>query len=173
MECNQDINLALQLLVEDLSDLEGQQKGKQVAGKPSDVELTIATMKNDILAAQASIQDEILAISTSNAIATDQNIIMSIKDDERVSYQDRQYAVSLNGDERNTHRISTRSKPIPEDNDNNAISTIMADLMDRMSLSDKTGNGEGSSRSTLSSQARSLKRNVPLVLSSMILALCL
>ncbi|KAK5707380.1 hypothetical protein LTS12_028185, partial [Elasticomyces elasticus] len=88
------------LLEEDLKDLEGRQKGKQAAGNPTDLELTIAIMKDENLAAQTSIQDEILAISTGTAIATDQSILMSIKNGERLADQDRRYAITLNSDGR-------------------------------------------------------------------------
>lgn len=98
MECDQNTELILQLLEEDLKDLDGWQKGKQAAGNPTDLELTIAITKDEILAAQASIQDKILAISTGTAIATDQNIPMSIKNDERVADQDHRYAIALNSD---------------------------------------------------------------------------
>ena len=50
MECDQNTELILQLLEEDLKDLEGQQKGKQAAGNPTDLELTIAITKDEILA---------------------------------------------------------------------------------------------------------------------------
>lgn len=100
MKCDQNTELILQLLEEDLKDLEGRQKGKQAAGNPTDLELTIAIMKDEILAAQTSIQDKSLAISTGTAIATDQNILRSIKNDERVADQDHRYAIALNSDGR-------------------------------------------------------------------------
>lgn len=81
MELHQDTGCILQLLENDLQKLEIQQKGKQAAGNLTDLETTIALIREDILAAQSSIQDEILAISTGTAIATDQNILMSIMDE--------------------------------------------------------------------------------------------
>ena len=110
MECDQNTELILQLLEEDLKDLEGRQKGKQAAGNPTDLELTIAIMKDEILAAQTSIQDKSLAISTGTAIATDQNILRSIKNDERVADQDHRYAIVLDSDGCDTPHLSTWNK---------------------------------------------------------------
>lgn len=155
MGCHQDTGCILQLLEDDLQHLERQQKGKQAAGNPTDLELTIAIMKDEILAAQTSIQDEILAISTGTAIATDQNILISIKNEERLADQDHRYAIALDSDGRDASNLSTRGIPIPEDNDDkNAVSTIMADLMNRVSLSDNPGNDAGPSRSASSSKAK-------------------
>ena len=158
MECDQNTELILQLLEEDLKDLEGQQKGKQAAGNLTDLELTIAITKDEILAAQASIQDKILAISTGTAIATDQNVLMSIKNDERVADQDHRYAIALNSDGRDGPHLSSQGKSISEDNDdNNAISTVMADLMNRASLSENLSKEEGPSPYASSSKAKALE----------------
>lgn len=155
MELHQDAGCILQLLENDLKQLENQQKGKQAAGNLTDLEVTIALMKEEILAAQTSIQDEILAISTGTAIATDQNILLSIRDEERVADQDHRYAIALNSDEQGAPRFSTRGRAIPEDEeDNNAVSTIMADLMSRVSLSDGPSNEAGPSRSASSSKTK-------------------
>jgi hypothetical protein len=65
-------------LEKDLNNLEDQQKGKQVAGKQTDIELTITTMKNDILAAQVSVRGDVLA-------ATDQNILGFLINDKNLA----------------------------------------------------------------------------------------
>ena len=77
--------LTLQLLLEDLKDLESQQKGKQAAGEYTDREVAIYYLREDILAAQVSVQDGILALSTRTAVATDQNILASIRDEENIA----------------------------------------------------------------------------------------
>ncbi|KAE8396149.1 hypothetical protein BDV23DRAFT_193006 [Aspergillus alliaceus] len=144
MEGDGSRELALQLLLEDLDQLEDMQKGKQVVGNRTDIELAIETMRDSVLAAQTSIKDQTIAISTSTAIATDQNILMSLKRDERVAEQDRQYAIGLDS---NAPLDWTRREPVQEyDEENDAVSTVMGDLMDRMTLSDIITNGEGSSR---------------------------
>lgn len=155
MELHEDTGCILQLLEDDLKHLESQQKGKHAAGNLTDLEATIAIMKDEILAAQTSMQDEILAISTGTAIATDQNILMSMRDEERVADQDHRYAIALNSDERGAPHISAQGRPIPEGEEaNDAVSTIMADLMNRVSLSDNTNNEAGPSRSASSSKSK-------------------
>lgn len=61
MDSEQDHQLALQLMLEDLAELEDQQKGKQRAGEPTDIEMAIEVMKSEIVAAQLYLQDRILA----------------------------------------------------------------------------------------------------------------
>ncbi|KAJ5102337.1 hypothetical protein NUU61_004559 [Penicillium alfredii] len=80
--------LSLQLLLDDLDQLEDQQKGKQIAGKHTDLEVAIQLMKEDISVAQTSFQDAILALSTNIAVATDQNVLASIREDETLAEQD-------------------------------------------------------------------------------------
>ena len=99
----------MQLFEEDLKDLEGYQKGKQVAGNPEYLELIIVITKDETPTAQASIQDR-RAISTGTAIATNQNILMSIKNDERFADQDLRYAIVLDSDGCDTPHLSTWNK---------------------------------------------------------------
>jgi len=61
----------LQLLLEDITDLENKQKGKQVAGKQTYLDIALMHMKEEVLSIQQFIEDRILALSTSSAIATD------------------------------------------------------------------------------------------------------
>lgn len=150
MEQDQDKRLILKLLLEDLDDLENRQKGKQAAGKETDLEIAIACLRQDIRTTQISIEDEILAISTTTAIVTDQKILASLQHQERVANQDRQLALSLdNGTRTNNHipnpeMITEITSP---DDDDDAVSIVMGDLMGRMTLSDKaSNNGEGPSR---------------------------
>ncbi|KGO72720.1 Zinc finger, RING/FYVE/PHD-type [Penicillium italicum] len=150
MEQDQDKRMILQLLLEDLEDLENRQKGKQAAGEATDLEIAIACLREDIRTTQISIADEVLAISTSAAIATDQKILASFQHQERVANQDRQFALALHNGTSTSNRISDPSKTIEitsPDDDEDAVSIVMGDLMDRMTLSDKApDNGEGSSR---------------------------
>lgn len=72
-------------------------------------------------------------------------------DEEKVADQDHRYAIALNGDERDAPHFSTQERPFPEnEDDNNAVSTIMANLMSRVSLSDGRSNESGPSRSASS-----------------------
>lgn len=155
MKYRRNTELILQLFGEDLEDLDGYQKRKQVAGNLAYLELIIVITKDETLAAQASIQDRILAISTGTTIATDQNILMSIKNDhERFADQDHRYAIVLDSDGCDTPHLSTWNKFITDNHNSDTVSTVMADIMNRVSQSDNSGNEEGPSRSTPSPKAK-------------------
>ncbi|KAK4861603.1 hypothetical protein LT330_003638 [Penicillium expansum] len=156
MEQDQDKRMILQLLLEDLDHLQNRQKGKQAAGKETDLEVAIACLREDIRSTQISIADEVLTISTSTAIAIDQKILASFQRQERVADQDRQFALALsNGTSTSNHisnpsvtsKITSPDDDDDDDDDDDAVSIVMGDLMGRMTLSDKAyNNGEGSSR---------------------------
>jgi hypothetical protein len=136
----------LQTLLEDLKQLEDKQKGKQKAGRCTDLELAIDFMRKDILSTQVSINDEILAHSTSAAISTDQSLLASIQRQDRVADQDHRLALALN----NGQPVSAQDPNTPiryesaSENGDDAVSTAMGDLMERMSVNDESFNGEAS-----------------------------
>lgn len=78
---------------------------------------------------------------------------MSIKNDERFADQDHRYAIVLDSDGCDTPHLSTWNKFITDNHNNDTVSTVMADIMNRVSLSDN-GNEEGPSRSTPSPKAK-------------------
>lgn len=135
--------MILRLLLEDLDDLENRQKGKQGTGKETDLEIAISCLREDIRAMQTSIDDEILALSTSTAIATDQKILASLQREERLANQDHQLALALSNGTSTSNR--TNALDVSSDDDDNAVSIVMGDLMGRMSVSGASNNGEGSS----------------------------
>lgn len=156
MEFDPNQELILQLILEDVADFENKQKGKQAAGKHTDLELALVYMEEEALATQAFIQDRIMALSTSTAIATDQNLLASIKFDERIAEQDHQYVLSLDNEEpipqNSSYDIAINKATSPDENED-AVSVVIGDLMGRMTLNDETDNGEGSSRYNPSLQA--------------------
>lgn len=139
---SEDSNPAiLQLLLDDLDYLEDRQKGKQVAGKHSDLELAISCMREDLMAAQTSVEDAVIALSISTAVATDQMLLNSIKNDEVNAEQDHAYALALSaGRPARPETPAPREELWMEDNDD-AVSVVMCDLMSRIAID----NGEGSS----------------------------
>ena len=154
MEQDPSLVTALQLCLEDLNGLEDHQKGKQREGELTDLELAIASMKDDLLATQTSIQDHVLAVSTSTAIATDQNILMSIRHDESVAEHDRQLARGMDRDGHDIIHNTNESEPAPEEFDfSDAICTVMGDLMERMTLSSKEADRGTSLRSVQTNPA--------------------
>ncbi|KAJ5726310.1 uncharacterized protein N7483_007667 [Penicillium malachiteum] len=138
--------LILSLLLDDLNILEDQGKGKQREGHHTDLELAIQSMKDDIMAVQTSLQDEVMALSTSLAAAADQNLLASMREEERLAEQDHRYALALNNGER-TENVTSTYEPTEIDNNNDAVSVVMSDLMSRITIRDHDCNGEGSSRS--------------------------
>ena len=147
MACERTNSLALQLLLDDLNKLEDQQKGKQVAGKQTDSELAIHYMKHEIWAARTSIRDEILAMSTSTAVATDQNVLASIREDENLAEQDHRYALALSNEEEAGPDTLISHETTSTVNDD-PVSAVMIDLMSRMEIGDDSIHGGNSSRST-------------------------
>ncbi|EKV06078.1 hypothetical protein PDIG_78560 [Penicillium digitatum PHI26] len=150
MERDQDKQTILRLLLEDLEDLENRQKGKQAVGKETDLDIAIACLREDIRTTQVSIADEVLAISTSTAIANDQKILAFFQHQERVANQDRQLALALQNGTSTSDHISSSSvttEIMSADDDDDVVSIVMEDLIDRMALSEKaSNNGEGPSR---------------------------
>lgn len=61
MDTSRDQDMALRLMLEDLAELEDQQKGKQRAGESTDREAAIEAMKKEIHAARRLLQDRMLA----------------------------------------------------------------------------------------------------------------
>ncbi|KAJ5710901.1 hypothetical protein N7488_005057 [Penicillium malachiteum] len=140
--------LALQILLDELDILEDQQKGKQKESHDTDLEISIQSMKDDIMAIQTSLQDEIMALSTSVAVAMDQDVLASMREEERLAEQDRRYAAALsNGEE--TENATPTYEPTETDKNDDVVSAVMSDLMSRITIRDDQSNGEGSSRSHL------------------------
>jgi hypothetical protein len=142
--------LTLQHLLEYLNGLEYQQKGKQVAGKHTDLDVTINCIRQDILATQVTVQDRILEISTNAAVATDQNILASLRNEERIAEQDRQYALALSNGDLVVQNKPTQHKSTLAQVNNAAVG--MNDLTGRKTISDGTDNGENSLQSILVSR---------------------
>lgn len=155
---DQNSFVTLQYLLEDLNDLEDQQKGKQAAGKRNDLEIAIMYMREDIMAMQTSIKDGALALSTSTAVATDQNLLAAIKNYENIAVQDRHFALAVSNGELTAHEMPTMREMGQTDQNDDTVSVVMSDLMSRITMSDNPTNGEGSSRSRLLSQRPSVEK---------------
>ena len=147
MANQQDKQLILQILLEDLEAIQGSKKGKRRADQPSDLEVAISSMRGDLQNTQISLHDQVLAHSTSSAILTDQNALMEAKEEEWVANQDHRLAVELSNGRHTPRRREVDQSPMPDDDNDDAVSVIMEDLMSRVSLTERSDNGEGSSRS--------------------------
>ncbi|KAI7976823.1 hypothetical protein EIK77_010054 [Talaromyces pinophilus] len=67
MDTSRDQDMALRFMLEDLAELENQQKGKQRADESTDREMAIKAMKNEIHAARRFLQDRMLAARVGTA----------------------------------------------------------------------------------------------------------
>ena len=155
MENNQtEEELTFQLLLDDLEDLENKQKGKQAAGEPTDTEVAIELMRQEILAAQLCIEDGKLAHSISTGRPTDRNLLASSRHEERLAGQGHRNELALNNGEPkpgNASCASTAGEGSSTDNTDNADDAVVVGIEGRMGLMIVKDNGEGSSRSTLTS----------------------
>lgn len=157
MHCNPDTEIAHRILLEDLQALEDGQKGKQVAGQPSDMEVAISSMSDDILTAGISSRDRTLAMSISNAMLTDGNILASICHDEYVAEQDRLYAAMLDEDDNHDAPAPTPKEPNLDNRmADDSVSVVLGDLMDRLNFEQESDAGEGPSHRPSSQQARAM-----------------
>ena len=144
----------MQILLHDLNDLDLQQKGKQVAGKNSDLEIAIKFMKKDILATQAIVQDRILALSLSNAVATDKSGLTSTRN-ENTAKQDRRSALALSNGKSIVHLTPTPHASTLTGVKDDAVSVSLSYLKSRKTNSDDTNHGGSSSRSIPTSRCSS------------------
>ena len=135
----------MQCLLEDLNDLDGQQKGKQHAGKLGDLEVAINYMRDDIVRMQMSIQDEKLALSTATAVVVDQNMLASIANDEAIAEQDHRYALALSNEEATPHDTSAPGEKTFNEENKDTVSAVLSDLMSRVTVYDGPTNEQSSS----------------------------
>lgn len=157
MDDDQAIEQIFGLLIDDIEDQLSEQKGKQPAGTFTALEVALLHQREQILALQASARDRRLALSTGTAITTDQNLLSTNENGEGRAEQDHRYALSLSNG-----RSITQGAPSPSTtagvmslpSNDDAVSTTMEDLIDRLMLDDKPDNGEGSSRYVSSPRPR-------------------
>lgn len=90
-----------------------------------------------------------MATSNGVAVASDQGILMAIRNEERIAERDREVARELNSGRipmaasRNPNRSAHGDADYDHDD---AISAVMGDLMERMTVSDTASNAAGPSR---------------------------
>lgn len=139
MTYDKDSSCTLQVLLEDLDDLEDRQKGKQASGTYTDLEFAIECMRQDTLTAQTSLQDGVLALSTSWAATTDQAILASMASDEVTAEQGHLYALALSNGESPDDDLSELRGTAPTKDNDDAVSVVMSDLMSRTKIGDANG----------------------------------
>lgn len=105
MDCLDD-SLAFRLFLEDVEEIASQQKGKARQGVLSDPDYSLSLWEEELLAAKQHSEDRRMALSMSNAIASDQNAIALLRTSERTAESDRVMALTLGGE---------RIPPVPID----------------------------------------------------------
>ncbi|KAJ5740393.1 hypothetical protein N7493_000265 [Penicillium malachiteum] len=143
----QSMDLAVKLLLDDIAEAEEQIKGKEKAAQLTDLECALACMREDLVASHTSTHDRQLALSTTKAASTDQEILEFLKNDELLAQGDHEYARALhqsNMDDIPFRRFGNdQSAGINDD----SISAMMKDLMKHVVEEDKPASGEGPSPS--------------------------
>lgn len=138
-----DVSLAMafRLQLEELEQLQSQQKGKQKSGNPTDFELAMEMMRDDLIAAPTSLQDHVLAVSTSTAIATDQTILSFLSHDESVAEHDHNLVRDLgeNVDEALARLGEGGPSNSRQAEKSDVIALTLGDLMEKMKLNRKGG----------------------------------
>ncbi|KAJ5713707.1 uncharacterized protein N7483_010888 [Penicillium malachiteum] len=154
----QSMDSALKLLLDDLAEVEEQSKDKQTSGQLTDLECALACMRENVLAAQTSIRNRQMALSTTKATSTDQEILEFLKNDESLAQSDHEYARALsrtNQDDIHFRRFDNDASAGANDN---SISAMMGDLMKHILREDQPGCGEGPSFPSSSSDPQRRKK---------------
>ncbi|KAJ6036593.1 hypothetical protein N7540_000872 [Penicillium herquei] len=154
----QSMDFALKLLLDDIAELEEQRKGKQTAGQLNDLEYALACMRENLLAAQTSIHDRKLALSTTKAASTDQEILEFLKNDDLIAQRDHEYARALNRSNRNNIPFRRFDNGALASAKDDSISLMMGDLMNYIVQEDQPGSGEGPSFPSSSSKPQARKK---------------
>src|SRR5947209_10749323 len=93
-----DDSLAFKLFLNDVDDIASKQKGKGKEGNLTDPEYSLLLWQEEVLAAKQNSEDRRMALSMSNAVASDQNAIAALRATERIAESDRAMALSLGGE---------------------------------------------------------------------------
>ncbi|KAJ5690952.1 hypothetical protein N7488_011687, partial [Penicillium malachiteum] len=146
-------------LLDDITEAEEQNKGKENAnaGQSTDLKCALACMRQDLLAAHTSVHDRQLALSTTKAASTDQEILEFLKNDELVAQGDHEYARALHQSNMDDIPFRRFGNYQSADINDDSISAMMKDLMKHVVEEDRPASGEGPS-SPSSSSARQGRR---------------
>ena len=118
-------SLVLQLYLNDIMDIEGRRKGKQIDGQPSDAELTFNLLKTELQQAQQVLSDRRLASSLALAIQQDAGTLTQIQEEENLAIQDHELARRLGGVPSTGLQISEVMKDSNNDED---LTNTLAEL---------------------------------------------
>lgn len=134
-----DDSLAFNLFLGDVEELQARQKGKGRQGCLSDPESSLLLWEEELLAAKQNSEDRRMALSMSNAIASDQNAMAALRASERIAERDRAIAFNMSGAA--PPRVATYPEgtellvvDFPHEDDYDTVSEVMSSLMSRVDL---------------------------------------
>lgn len=148
-------SLAFNLFLDDVEDMASRQKGKAKEGQLTDPDYSLLLWEQELLAAKQNSDDRRMALSMSNAIASDQNAIAALRTSERTATSDRVMALSLSEEavlpipinlEEREMSIGNTSKDDVFDTVSEVMSSLMAGI-------DLTSQDPGSERGEMSTSA--------------------
>ncbi|PLB49144.1 hypothetical protein P170DRAFT_446878 [Aspergillus steynii IBT 23096] len=146
MFTDESLEIALNLVENDLKDLEDRLKEKQAAEEQADLKASIISTRNNMHTLKALIRDRAQSQGTSTAIGLDQNIPQSIQEEETMAQRDHEHAPKDDN--------HSSSLPNPSQDDlGDSTSAIVNDPMARMTLTDKPNNDNGEVSSKVKSRA--------------------
>jgi hypothetical protein len=134
-----DDSLAFNLFLADVEELQARQKGKGRQGCLSDPESSLILWEKELLAAKQKSEDRRMALSMSNAIASDQTAMAALRASERIAERDRSIAFTMSGQAppRVTTYPEERERPAADfqhEDDDDTVSEVMSSLMGRVVL---------------------------------------
>ena len=134
-----DDSLAFNLFLSDVEELQARQKGKGRQGCLSDRESSLLLWEKELLAAKQNSEDRRMALSMSNAIASDQTAMAALRASERIAERDRAIAFTMSGAA--PPRVATdpgeREMSVVDfarEDDHDTVSEVMSSLMSRVDL---------------------------------------
>jgi hypothetical protein len=148
-----DGSLAFSLFLDDVEETASKQKGKAKEGCLNDSDCSLLLWQAELREAKQHCEDRRMALSMSNAVATDQNVIAAFRSSERVAESDRAMAMSLSGDVPRpaiTNRVGREmsSEIIANDDSFDEISEVMSSLMGGLHLASEDARSERGEMST-------------------------
>ena len=97
--------LILNMQLQDLNELQDQQKGKQRAGEMTNLEIAIELQLEEVKQATIAFNDQQMCISIARAIDNDGHFIDSIREQENQIHQDQTLAQNLSDGTQNSSSI--------------------------------------------------------------------
>ena len=152
-----DNSFAFRLLLDDVEEIKRKAKGKGKEGDMTDSECAMKLWEKELLTAKHNSEDRRMALSMSNAIASDQNVIAALRNSERIAQSDRAMALSLGGVAPTPVSVDPDEEQFARDVANkdmyDTVSEVMSSLMGGMNLASEDGRSDYGEMSTSVSSA--------------------